>query len=248
MKELPILFSTEMVQAILAGRKTITRRIMKPQIQPCNHTIYEEAEWKDEPTRWSKLAMEKGFAYCELCGNGTDYSNDFGGLRCPYGKPGDLLWVRETWFPAAINGDKVLVGYHDKDPDTTREFTTEKIDFYWKQMDKARMIPSIHMPKEAARIWLEVADIHIERLQEISEEDAKAEGVDSRQTELGISYFDYETGFNNGLFTAKRSFQSLWSKINGAESWNANLWVWVISFKVLSTTGKPELKTASAIP
>lgn len=216
MKEIPTLFSTPMVQATLAGMKTMTRRIIKTALD--DRGLRFTNRWED----W----------------HGKE-------VNCRYGSGGDLLYVRETWFPAAINGNKVLVGYHDKDPDHTHEFTTEKIDFYWKQLDKARMIPSIHMPKEAARIWLEVADIRVERLQDISEEDAKAEGVEMNRDG---SWHDYLEPDRLCQDSAKASFQSLWMKINGPESWDANPWVWCVSYKVLSTTGKPELKTSHSIP
>lgn len=239
MKEIPILYNTPMVQALLGKRKTQTRRIMKPQIKDCDHSRYTEAEWKDKPTEWSEASLKIGRAYCGMCGNGVEYSKDYGGIKCPYGQPGDLLYVRETWFPAAITGNEVMVGYHGQDPTHTHEFTTDNIDFYWKQMDKGHMIPSIHMPKEAARIWLQVESIRVERLQDISEEDAQAEGVKTTETQLGESYFDYTTGYFNGLLSAKDSFRTLWKSINGPESWQANPWVWCISFKVLSTTGHP---------
>lgn len=202
MKEIPILFSTHMVQALLDVRKTQTRRLVKDRVPFGN---------------WDETVK-----------------------HCPYGQPGDLLYVRETWFPAAINGDRVLVGYHEKDTDITIEITTDRVEYYWKQLHKGRMIPSIHMPKESARIWLQATDVRVERLQDISEEDSKAEGLKVHQTQLGESYFDYTTGYHNGLFTPRASFRTLWQSINGQESWEANPWVWVISFKVLSTTGKPK--------
>lgn len=212
-KEIPILFSTPMIQAILAGRKTQTRRVVK-----------------SEPLRWLE---ESGFT--------PEFVADPGNSFCPYGHPGDILWVRETWFPAAINGSKVMIGYNVDEPKQTIEITTEKVDYYWKQMDKGRYIPSIHMPKEAARIWLEVTDVRAERLQDISEQQAIAEGIEKRRGSTSSTKFDYKHYRYDHSYdvSAEVSFRTLWEKINGPETWNANPWVWVVSFKVLSTTGKP---------
>jgi hypothetical protein len=264
MKEIPILFSTPMVQAILYDRKSQTRRVMKQQINDCDHSRYKEAEWRDKPTEWSEAALKIGRVYCALCGNGTEYSNDFGGIKCPYGKSGDLLWVRETWFPAAINADKVLIGYYDKDPANTIEIISDKTAFYWKQLNKGRMIPSIHMPKEAARIWLQVTDIRVDRLQDISEEDAREEGVQPAHCDSNENcpsslckekcsaigdWWNYLEPDGEGFpaYSAKESFETLWQSINGVESWAANPWVWVVSFEILSTTGKPIVIEEKAI-
>src|SRR5689334_11061640 len=96
-KEIPILFSTPMVRAILDGRKTMTRRIVKPQPKDCssNHKAYEEAEWKNEPPKFISDKGENAW-FCLYCGNGVN--PDGSALKCPYGKPGDLLWVRETFI------------------------------------------------------------------------------------------------------------------------------------------------------
>lgn len=243
MKEIPILFSTPMVQAILAGRKMQTRRIVQPM--------------RGKQSKWLPPGLINSVPHGEIIKGGWQmhhpkagqvhygvevaYDSPLGWVKCPYGQPGDLLYVRETWFPAAINADSVLVGYHEKDPDITIEITTDMVEYYWKQLHKGRMIPSIHMPKEAARIWLQVTDVRVERLQDISEDDAQAEGVEAHQTELGPSYYDYESGYCNGLFDAKDSFRTLWKSINGVDSWESNPWVWAINFKVLSTTGKPDI-------
>lgn len=225
MKEIPILFSTPMIQALLDKRKSQTRRIVKPAVGWDNNWQVKRIneEHKDGIDRYEMRA-------------GTQYGLPY--FKCPYGQPGDLLYVRETWFPAAINGNRVIVGYHDKDPDHTYEFTTDKVDFYWKQMNKGRMIPSIHMPKEAARIWLKKTATRVERACDISEADAITEGV---QQNRDGSWHDYLEPNRLCQDTAKASFQSLWFKINGPHTWTD--WVWVNSFEILSTTGKPSLLT-----
>lgn len=213
----PILFSTPMVQAILAGRKTQTRRVVK-----------------GTPLQWLDI---DGFT--------PEFVADPENHLCPYGKGGDILYVREKWFPVAITGHLVKIGFDPNDPQQTHEITVdpERIDFYWRQMDKAHMIPGIHMPKEAARIFLKITDIKIERLQNISEEDANAEGAEERSHRCGGFGF-YEGGGNTYECACQEweaapiimGFKDLWSSINGEESWNLSPWVWVVSFE---RTDKP---------
>lgn len=136
-----------------------------------------------------------------------------------------MLWVRETW---AWDGQ-------------TSFTDLQAIGNFWYKADDtgyspARWKPSIFMPKEAARIFLRITDVRVERLQDISEEDAKAEGVKLAGVEWNPNgYFDYmlpKSRLNQRILTtAKRSYQSLWESINGAGSWEANPWVWVISFE-----------------
>jgi hypothetical protein len=178
MKEHPILFSTPMVQAILEGRKTQTRRIVKPQPK-----LHDENNWP-----W-KITDK----------NGPEPYD------CPYGQPGDVLWVRETF---SIYLDAYLF------KSTNTIFKGVK----WK--------PSIHMPKDVAQIWLQITEVKVELVQNISNEDVIAEGVKA----------DIATDHPRGVhYTA---FSDLWIKINGNGSWISNPWVWVVKFKILSTTGK----------
>ena len=210
MKDRPILFSGPMVRAILEGRKTQTRRIVKPQ-----------PELQLKSARWMRCADEQHALFTqhdgELCGQMASTR------KCPYGKPGDRLWVRETWAPF-IRGDGGrgwvdLVRYRadgaerqvDDHEDLDR--ISEK-GYHWR--------PSIHMPRWASRITLEVVGVRVERLQDISEEDAKAEGP-----QMDGRYW----GDNPGCFDHRPAFQSLWESINGLGSWNANPWVWVVEFK-----------------
>lgn len=211
MNEHPILFSTHMVQALLEGRKTMTRRILK--VKGCKPFI-PDASWdKETIEKWNK-----------------DYF--------PYGKVGDLLWVRETWskVTSKIQTHPVTI-FKANFTDTIEDLTKYMKDnnCTWK--------PSIHMPKAAARIWLKITDISVERLQDISEEDAQDEGVlfiDDQGIVVYKSYLAQEP-FHWSIRTAKKSFETLWQKINGFESWNTNPWVWVIRFDVISTTGRPQI-------
>lgn len=202
MKLRPILFSTEMVQAILAGCKTQTRRVVKPQPDgyPCG-ICTSSTESKD--------IGAFGFAKDErITAN----------IKCHYGQVGDVLWVRETWAPA--------LGYFAYKADYTAEtLALPENKGLWK--------PSIHMPFEAARIFLQITDIRVERLQDITEEDAKAEGVwpSDRDMTLAQRYYNYCNPSNPQGFSFKVGFELFWQSINGKDSWNANLWVWVIEFE-----------------
>jgi len=217
MKLIPILFSTPMVQAILTGRKTMTRRIMKPQIEECKHHLYAEAEWKSKPTQWS---ITDEFAYCANCGNGTSPKFDYKGIKCPYGKVGDVLWVRESYANA---------GSHFVYKDAGWKYWLDEEDREMKY-DPIKWKPSIHMPYSACRIWLKITEIKIERLHDITEEDAIAEGIS-----LNPSLSEIVGGFTTDnimhFYKATDCFKSLWDLINGEESWNLNPWVWVIEFE-----------------
>lgn len=196
-KERPILFSAPMVRAILAGQKTQTRRAVKPQaITP---SLLTEGAWKDASTGKP--------------------------VRCPYGEPGDRLWVREAFAHY----------YHDnseppfRSPDDVAYKADEfKPDEYvygtWK--------PSIHMPRWASRILLEIVSVRVERLQDISESDCWEEGIEEVMhdfDELGQAQMAKRLGCC--IDDAKPLYAQLWESINGAGSWDANPWVWVVEFK-----------------
>lgn len=204
MKEIPMLFSTPMVVAELDGRKTMTRRMKGLELVNM------------APDKWSSIEVDSPFKPIDIFWFEGD--DERIAVRCPYGQPGDLIYVRETWAPA---WNQVLYKANER----YGKYEGQK----WK--------PSIHMPKEAARIWLQVTSIKVERLKDITEEDAKAEGVE--KIDESIFCWKHYGGKYAGCSNAKTSFQSLWQSINGDESWQANPWVWVVSFKVLSTTGKP---------
>lgn len=213
-KERPILFSTPMVQAILSGRKTQTRRRVK----------------KNEPIEWLD---EIGFT--------PEFVADPGNFFCPYGKPGDLLWVRETWLELdrshIITSPYVYKANTDAVAEEARkDYIKAGYPYQWR--------PSIYMPKAAARIWLEITEISVERLQDISEEDAIAEGIKTTWINDDSSCNKFKNYINNGKgsLSPKDSFRSLWESINGAESWDLNPWLWVVKFKVFSTTGKEAIQ------
>jgi hypothetical protein len=201
----PILFSNPMVQALIRGEKTQTRRIVKQAI-----------EWD---VNWI-VSKETETHYCMRAG--TQYSLPF---FTPKYQVGDILWVRETWRKA--NGFPTGYRY---DWRATAEEDGAPIDEPWK--------PSIFMPKDACRIFLEVTDIRVERLNEITEADALAEGVErwteermkSKPTHYKL-YF-HEKGSECSYASCPiDSYETLWKKINGEKSWSENLFVWVYTFK-----------------
>jgi hypothetical protein len=200
MTERPIPFKGEMVRARLDGRKTQTRRVMKVQPWPDSLVTVEHYH----PTVINRHGdMQPGK---EIFGAHWD-DGEFG-LRCPYGPPGDTLWVRETWAP--LPGCVVLnVAFYRADTKAAPE------DVRWR--------PSIHMPRWASRITLRITDIRVERLQDISEDDARAEGC-PYPAEWAGKFVDRDE-------TAKTWFKSLWNKINGPGAWDESPWVWVISFE-----------------
>ena len=209
MKERPMLFKGEMVRALLSGAKTQTRRVMKPQPAFAPHMISVDG---DVTAMW-----REGF------GNATQKS--------PYGNPGDRLWVREAFCISPIFDSCV---YRADDEALTRIIgPAEDSCFRWK--------PSIHMPRELSRITLEITDVRVERLQEISSGDAKAEGIYDRLFypcdgyPLSIGYTRHGPEVERALMhtTPIEPFEELWESINGEGSWDANPWVWVISFKPL---------------
>lgn len=202
-----ILFNTEMVRAILDGRKTCTRRVIKPQ--PYGKCTY--------PLGFVTDSTEKKEVGC--FGFGID---EYGGsiqYAKPSYQPGDILYVRETWKNAP-NG---YYYYEDWQRDDIADVTK------WK--------PSIHMPKEAARIWLKVMDVRVERLQDITPKDAENEGVGNLFYEdIGYSEKNYGTEVDPEYGIAKEQFSWLWdSTIKKSDldryGWEANPWVWIIKFE-----------------
>jgi hypothetical protein len=202
MKERPILFSGEMVRAILEGRKTMTRRVVKDPICT-NKEIYGE----DGGLTW--------------------YGNF--GLRkpCKFGAVGDRLWVKETFCQPTFEEKcfyraDMPIHIDRKESGLNEDIDFVDSDFKWK--------PSIFMPRWASRITLEIVSVRVERLQDITEKDAKEEGIKQVTCGLDETCFEYARN-ENAYSTAKQAFEALWKKINGAESWVANPWVWVIEFK-----------------
>ena len=222
----PILFSGAMVRAILAGGKTQTRRVVKPQPPyGCEYAINGAQ---------SAAVLQSGEVTFVPP---TPRSNDHL-LPCPYGAPGDTLWVRETWA-ARLDVDPTA------DVEKARHylrFAADGEDLSNARHDYGgRWRPSIHMPRWASRLTLRVTSVRVERLHAITEDDARAEGVASwweRATydeARGISarwdHISAHRGWGKTQPDFRGAFGALWSRINGAASWDANPWVWVVEFE-----------------
>lgn len=182
MKERPIVFSALMVRAILNGRKTQTRRIVKPQPKHRAIQSSKDGKWYDADCIHPGIEM-----------------------KCPYGIPGDQLWVKETFFVRAAG--RCCVYRASLDP--TEAAGIGAMYGGWK--------PSIFMPRKLSRITLEITGVRVERLWDISQEDAMAEGQPDISEE--------------SPYCAKEWYSRLWESINGKDSWAKNPWVWVIGFK-----------------
>lgn len=201
-----------MVQALLDGRKTQTRRVVKGVDNHYYQSLVNHATGKHT------FVMN---------GIYDPQESDVCEIKCPYGQPGDVLWVRETWAPIMdINDRKPL-------PDTycfAVDLDGSPVAWNWK--------PNIHMPKKACRLFLKVKSVRVERLKDINEEDAMAEGIQEFTKDGVLSKY----GFDNWewqLMPKKPSdaFSMLWAIVNSQQSWDANPWVWVVEFE---RTERPE--------
>lgn len=200
MNDKPILFSAPMVRAILEGRKTMTRRVLKPQPE-------ERAKFLG----W--LNIGKPFARPIAGFSKTAVRH----IKVRYAV-GDQLWVREAWRAESSDMDHIPP---IRIP-TASQILYEANGSFGKDATVGKLRPSIHMPRWASRILLKVTAVKIERLQDISEEDAKAEGVEPRIDHVGDAHCLYTMPFN-----------ILWTTINGPGSWEANPWVAAYSFEVV---------------
>ncbi|MEW6479746.1 MAG: hypothetical protein AB1455_09875 [Pseudomonadota bacterium] len=187
MKARPMLMSAPMVRAILAGTKTQTRRVVKPQPQRVDGGV----PFGDAPA-WAHA--EPGCAV----------------MRCPYGKRGDRLWIREAWARTTVFPGSEMVVYREGD---------NRTDYGgpWK--------PGIHMFRRDSRITLDVTGVRVERLQDISVADAIAEGVNIHP--------DHHSKPRESIYSPVQAYRDLWESINGPGSWEVNPWVWVVEFKRL---------------
>ncbi|HBO8028200.1 hypothetical protein VQ060_00140 [Pseudomonas sp. KBN06P05117] len=223
MKERPILFTGPMVRAILEGRKTVTRRVMKYQphedasvtVGNYNITVVDRhGEQQPGPEAF-----------------GAWWSDGERGCICPHGQPGDRLWVREAW---AADAQVDAIAPRDL---SQGEPIWYPADFSVRQtgcsmISKGRGRPSIHMPRWASRILLEITAVRVERLHDITEDQAEEEGVERPENITNVDVWDgAERELFNAMNQPRARFRRLWSDINGSESWDANPWVWVVEFK-----------------
>jgi len=204
----PIIFSTPMVQAILDGRKTQTRRVVK--INGCPITSPKE----------SLELTKEGLIYHSFC--------SMSGYYKPLCQPGDILWVRETFCEVPyehnhvpIKGGHITIPKYAYKADSERDYTG-----IWK--------PSIHMPREAARLFLRVTNVRVERLHDITENDARNEGVKDPYDYQEPSYYDQP--HVRGMEINKSAFAGLWDSLNAKRGygWESNPWVWVYEFEKIN--------------
>ncbi|WP_373863386.1 hypothetical protein [Pantoea agglomerans] len=214
MRERPIIFNADMVRAVLDGRKTQTRRIVNgvPSSHDFHGWVLSSTSTKDE-----------GKA-CWAIGKSPLLNKPIR-VRCPFGEVGDRLWVRETWMPDAPRdgtwGDVEFYGCKGSPlsmiPKRYRKPEHCIHRASWEGIEMVGWTPSIHMPRWASRITLEITGVRVERLQDISEQDAAAEGASTELSLIGEKHY--------------LGYRSLWKSIYGADSWQSNPWVWVIEFK-----------------
>jgi len=241
MKERPIIFSGEMVRAILVGRKTQTRRIVKNNLGVCDECF----QLKSVPHNYKELHNKDGslneaavyfgefpylkVVYCdhnEMCGSR---------IRCPYGQPGDRLWVREAFrIISFAETETYHVEYKADNSLGPIGSMVEWVDEDKKKLEQAQRYckglqysPSIFMPRWASRIALEIINVRVERVQDIGEEDAEKEGIFEWEKEHG----DYQNPEDSYIGV----FSLLWDSINKKRGygWKVNPFVWVVEFKVV---------------
>lgn len=247
MKERPILFSAPMIRALLAGKKTQTRRLVKPQ--------------PERVPDWSCPGVDGlrffGMTFAETLLDGRPPYPPELLERCPYGVPGDRLWVRETWAVKAIGlgyiddlksvhayggvplapgcwlrarGTDALVEYAAH-PTSMEELARSPGFTSFRRDAPSRWRPSIFMPRWASRITLENAEVRVQRLHDISEADAEAEGVeffDGMYDDVDLRRSARLAGCSHE--DARAWFAWAWDHINGASAWERNPWVWAVSF------------------
>lgn len=226
-----------MIQAKLAGRKNETRRIINPQ--PSDSWMEGTKQFSPDGNMYDHKGKQL-FWLSDGSKVFNKYGDPNGEIKCPYGRPGDVLYARETWSPhIGQHGESMWYAYKATDADELGP---------WR--------PSIHMPKVAARIWDRILEIRVERLQDITPAGACDEGIEYDNIdweahaggELVADFMNYtwrdDPNYKDYYFptfaSCIDSYRTLWESINGEDSWDLNPWVWVIRTETLSTTGRPK--------
>jgi hypothetical protein len=227
-KSLPLLMNTEMVRATLEDRKTNTR-----WLRGLEDVNQEPSKW-----RFDGFACEDDFGRVEgdLLAMFHSVNREIAlQIKCPYGNVGDQLWVRETWQLGTGDGNRMGINVQVKTEPWCIEVPVEHREAAVVMAKKigygGKWRPSIHMPKWASRITLELTDVRVERLQAISESDAEAEGV-QRRFEIDVGTFIHGSmAAIEKASTYRIGFKHLWDQINGAGSWASNPFCWALSFR-----------------
>lgn len=216
MKERPIIFNDAMVRAIIEGKKTQTRRIIKSPAKNMQAMGHGVITYREPGDKWYG---DHVYSMRNRRGVWEDFTKEQFIAKCPFGQPGDRLWVRETFATGLCTPDTMAYRATHKQSD---------LEEGW--FEPIKWTPSIHMPRWAARIILEITGVRVERLNDISNDDALAEGMDDGTSEAALATGWFEK--------PRRAFRRLWEQIYGQESWDANPWVWVIEFKLAARDGK----------
>ena len=205
-----MIFNADMVRAILDGRKTQTRRPIK-----WKQTRFTEIGEREDGSKWP---------WSEDAEHACDFWHP-----CPFGAVGDRIWVREAFRVHSRATDVATLVYKASERNSWTEQTRRvPVAVCNKPATPEKWTPSLHMPRWASRILLEITDVRVERLNAINEHDAQAEGVAKLR---GGFWKHYQPGWTQHQLSARGSFVTLWKSIYGDESWNSNPWVWVIKFK-----------------
>ncbi len=235
MTDYPMIYSAPMVRALQAGIKTQTRRIITPGNSLFNGGRWsafhkrQEWDWKGAWVDGGPSPMGNPGPYLKLRWlAGDDDFEDTVHRIYPVIQPGDRIWVKEAWRTEPKNDDLPPSGL---DPATAAVWFDASSD--WRSGDKnPRYRSARFMPRWSSRITLTVTDVRVQRLQDIIEDDAKAEGVESGQTSRGLMWKAYDESPNCWVDTARISFTRLWNSIHGPDAWARNAWVWAYSFSV----------------
>lgn len=214
MKERPILFNGEMVRAVLAGRKTQTRRVCKQQPHPWARHYFERG---CSPLDWAPAICDDD-TWDLFSGAAESQEPHFG--RCPYGKPGERLWVREA-FQLPATKDELS-------PSECEGCSVVFVAAGTSAQGWGRQRPSIHMPRWASRVLLRVTDVRVQRIQDITASNVRAEGIG----DASIAHWEQWLHHDDA---PGHAFSILWDKINAkrGHSWEKNPWVWAVTFEVM---------------
>jgi hypothetical protein len=218
MKERPVIFNDLEVRAAIAGTKTQFRRVLTVPWKGSHRAFPYEPYWIDD---------SGVLVFCDEYG---DYHRAIDSMRCPFGSKGDVLWVKEAHQLLTGNGHR-WVYRADGEPKTGPSGSQSVVGMHWRS--------SVCMPRNAGRLFLKITDISIQRLQVITEDDAKAEGFEPQHRPA-----DLESGQNGLHTTARNELQRAWDRLDATKNppWAHNPWVWVITFKSVTKYSEDRLE------
>jgi|SRR5476651_2803927 len=240
----PIIFSPPMVRAILTGKKTVTRRIVKFPVRKQSAAEMDSMAYAPSNEHYADVALDPSDTRPR---ESAGFIHQGSEQLCPYGQTGDRLWLKEPYYAYGCWESRVdektrREGWHFLDltqqrgysyqfsrPDDYSSRTREDPNPTWW------LRPSLFMPRRASRLEVEVTDVSIERLRDISDEQARAEGFSPMYDGIHTYFVNHLAYPNTGMsITAVIAFAVYWQSLNGADSWDENPWVWVVSFRRLT--------------